>query len=207
MNWTSYKPVFWDGETYGQKDVEFMQFMELPGKVEPTILEVALPRLHHKKWQASYSRVPPAVDQVVSDHPTWSPQDLLAYFRWRPVDAIQIGVDFEQYRQYIQCSQAEWSIAKNGYVRGRSGWFSNRSACYLAAGRPVVVQDTGFKPVLPVGEGILSFQNIDEAAAAIREVEGDYVRHSRAAQAIAEEYFDSAKVLTRLVEEAMGPHD
>src|SRR5262249_10260822 len=94
------------------------------------------------------------------------------------------------------------SVAKNGYVQGRSGWFSERSACYLAAGRPVVVQDTGFSAVLPVGEGILPFTTMEEAVAAIREVEGNYARQAQAARALAEEYFDSARVLTRLIEEA-----
>src|SRR5262249_28017689 len=96
------------------------------------------------------------------------------------------------------------SVAKNGYVRGEAGWFSCRSSCYLAAGRPVVVQDTGFGAVLPVGEGILNFRTMEEAEAAIREVEGDYPRHAKAARAIAEEYFDSDKVLTRLIEDSLG---
>jgi len=95
-------------------------------------------------------------------------------------------------------------VAKNGYVRGQAGWFSCRSACYLAAGRPVVVQDTGFGAVLPVGEGILTFGTMEEAAAAIREVENDYGRHAKAARAIAEEYFDSDKVLPRLIDEALS---
>jgi glycosyltransferase involved in cell wall biosynthesis len=89
----------------------------------------------------------------------------------------------------------------------RSGWFSSRSACYLAAGRPVIVQDTGFASVLPVGEGLIPFTNMEEAAAAIREVEADYARHSKAARAIAEEYFDSDKVLNRLIEESLSSDD
>ena len=85
------------------------------------------------------------------------PHDLLAWCGWSVVDALGVGSDIESYRRYIQSSKAEWSIAKNGYVRGNVGWFSNRSATYLAAGRPVVVQDTGFAPVLPVGEGSYHF--------------------------------------------------
>ena len=110
--------------------------------------------------------------------------------------------DLENYRDYIRTSKAEWSVAKNGYVVGRSGWFSCRSACYLAAGRPVVVQDTGFSSVLPTGDGILSFSTLDEAVAGIREVKARYRRHSQAAQEIAAEYFDSGKVLNRLLEDA-----
>ena len=97
---------------------------------------------------------------------------------------------------------AEWSIAKNGYVEGRPGWFSCRSACYLAAGRPVVVQDTGFGAVLPTGEGLFAFTSMEEAVDAIRRIESDYRRHSIAARRIAEEYFDSSRVLERLIETA-----
>ena len=96
-------------------------------------------------------------------------------------------------------------MSKNGYVVGQSGWFSCRSACYLAAGRPVVVQDTGFARVIPVGEGVLTFTNLEEAAAGIHGVQADYARHSQAARAIAETYFDSSKVLSQLVEDAMQP--
>src|SRR5262249_2532577 len=105
--------------------------------------------------------------------------------------------------RYIESSKGEWSVAKNGYVVGQSGWFSCRSACYLAAGRPVVVQDTGFSKVLPAGEGILPFLNMEEAVSGIRAVESDYNKHSKGACAIAEEYFSSDKVLTKLVEGAM----
>ena len=108
----------------------------------------------------------------------------------------------DRYREYIQSSKAEWSVAKNAYVQGRPGWFSERSACYLASGRPVVVQDTGLAGALPVGLGILTFRSLDEAAAAIREVEGNYARHAGAAREIAAECFGSDGVLTRLVEEA-----
>jgi hypothetical protein len=94
-------------------------------------------------------------------------------------------------------------VAKNGYVRGQPGWFSERSACYLAAGRPVVVQDTGLRGILPVGTGIVTFTCLEEAAEALRGVRADYERHARAAREIAGEYFDSDKVLARLVEEAM----
>jgi hypothetical protein len=87
----------------------------------------------------------------------------------------------------------------------RTGWFSCRSACYLAAGRPVVVQDTGFPPALPVGEGILPFSSLDEAAGAIREVEADYARHARAARTVAAEYFDSGTVLAALIDDTLAP--
>jgi glycosyltransferase involved in cell wall biosynthesis len=94
-------------------------------------------------------------------------------------------------------------VAKSGYVEGQSGWFSCRSTCYLAAGRPVVVQDTGFSDVLPVGKGLLSFRDLDGAIEALESVEADYDEHRDAARALAEEWFDSGKVLTELIERAM----
>jgi hypothetical protein len=135
-----------------------------------------------------------------------TPHEILKHLGWRIVDPLKVCPDFSSYRRYIQTSKGEWSVAKNGYVDGRSGWFSCRSACYLAAGRPVVVQDTGFSRVLPVGEGIISFNTLDEAVAGIREVEGNYNRHARAAQDIAEACFDSDKVLNRLLDTAMNSH-
>ena len=202
MNWTSYEPLVHDGETYGQKDAEFVRFLDLPRRVSPTVLEVALPRLHHAKWAAGRTALPLAVRELLERNPAWTPSDLLAHHGWCVVDALEIGADLEQYRRYVQQSKAEWSIAKNGYVRGRSGWFSNRSATYLASGRPVVVQDTGFTPVLPTGEGILAFATSEEAVAAIRAVEIDYDRHSRAARELASEFFDSDKVLEDLLHRA-----
>jgi hypothetical protein len=112
--------------------------------------------------------------------------------------------DLDGYRRYVETSKAEWSVAKNGYVAGWPGWFSCRSACYLAAGRPVVVQDTGFSEVLPVGEGLLTFSTVEEAVAGIKDVEARYERHAQAARGIAEAHFDSAAVLSRLIDEAMS---
>jgi hypothetical protein len=126
---------------------------------------------------------------------------------WHVVDPREVCPDLDSYRDYIQSSKAEWSVAKNGYVLGQSGWFSERSACYLAAGRPVIAQDTGAGAVLPIGEGILAFRNMEEAAAAICEVESNYVQHAQAARAIAEKHFDSDRVLARLIEEAMNSDD
>ena len=94
---------------------------------------------------------------------------------------------------------AEWSVAKNGYVQGLSGWFSCRSACYLAAGRPTIVQDTGFSKILPVGEGLLSFTTQDEAVEAIHEVNCNYSKHKVAAREIASAYFDANLVLSSLI--------
>jgi glycosyltransferase involved in cell wall biosynthesis len=120
------------------------------------------------------------------------------------VDPGQICPDADSYRRYIESSYAEWSVAKNAYVVGNSGWFSCRSACYLAAGKPVVVQDTGFSAIIPVGQGILCFTTVDEAADAIKEVYRNYDTHCLAARAAAETFFDSEKVLARLLHEAFA---
>jgi hypothetical protein len=107
----------------------------------------------------------------------------------------------EPYRDYIQESLAEFTVAKDQYARLRSGWFSERSACYLAAGRPVITQDTGFGRVLPTGEGLFAFNTIEEAQAAVEAVTADYDRHSRAARGIAAEYFASERVLPAMLKD------
>ena len=182
MNWTSYKNVTYKGKSYGQKDVEFMKYLDLPGMVAPLVLEMA----------------------IGSGKTRRAPRELLIHKGWKVVDPLRVCHDLDSYRQYIQLSKAEWTVAKNGYVEGQSGWFSGRSACYLAAGRPIVVQDTGFASVIPTGEGVLTFKTLEESAAAMKEVNGHYQLHAKAARDIAEEYFDSGKVLSRLIEEAMN---
>jgi hypothetical protein len=132
-----------------------------------------------------------------------APLELLSSKGWRLVDPRKTCASLDDYRSYLGSAMAEWSVAKNGYVRARPGWFSERSACYLAAGRPVVLQDTGFSEVLPVGEGIVPFTTLEEAAAGVRDVRERYGRHSEAAREIAAEYFDSNRVLTRLLDEAL----
>jgi hypothetical protein len=179
MNWTSYKPVVYGDQSYGQKDLEFMRFQELPSLIAPTALEIAV--------NAGKTRR--------------APRQLLAHKGWRVVDPADVCPDLDSYRQYIESSKAEWSVAKNGYVRGQPGWFSCRSACYLAAGRPVAVQDTGFSNVLPVGEGLVPFSTVEEAAAAIRNIQEHYETHAKAAREIAEVYFAADKVLTRLLDD------
>jgi glycosyltransferase involved in cell wall biosynthesis len=101
----------------------------------------------------------------------------------------------------VQRSKGELMIAKGMYVTSRSGWLSDRSICYLASGRPVVAQDTGISELYPVGEGLLAFDDLDGAAAALEEVSSDYARHSLAARALAEEHFDSSVVIGRLLGE------
>jgi hypothetical protein len=123
---------------------------------------------------------------------------------WRLRNPLVPTADPWTYRRYIRQSRGEFSVAKHGYVAANTGWFSERSANYLASGRPVIAQDTGFSDVLPTGEGLLAFSTAEEAAAALEEVAADLARHGRAAREVARECFDSGKVLTRLLEDAFA---
>jgi hypothetical protein len=198
-NWTSYPPVAFAGRSYGQKDIELMRLMRLPAAAAPVQLELAMPEIHHTAWESRpeygvRSGVDP-VDVFEGD----TPQDVLRRHGWNVVSAALVAGGLGCYRAYLQSSKGEFSVAKHAYVAGCSGWFSGRSACYLAAGRPVVVQDTGFDGLVPTGEGIVGFTTLEEAVEGLRAVEADYSRHARAAADIAAEYFDSGKVLRRIL--------
>lgn len=200
MSWTSYRPLEYNGVIFGQKDLEFRKFLDLPRRAGP--LEVALGHTEHVNWTSSNDNLAPAARDLLAGDPGMPARTLLGKMGWQVVNAGQACGALDSYRDYIRTSKAEWSVAKNGYVQAQAGWFSCRSACYLAAGRPVVVQDTGFGDVIPTGEGVMAFRNLEEAAAAIHEVRGNYARHSRAARDIADAYFRSDRVLARLIEHA-----
>lgn len=181
MNWTAARPLQHDGEMWGQKDVEFRRFIELPGLVPEVAVAVAV-------GQTGGAGEP-------------FPSDASRAAGWRVLDPQACAPDWRSYRSFIERSRGELSVAKETYVKARTGWFSCRSACYLAAGRAVVTQDTGWSKHLPEGEGLLAFDDIEGAAEALRRVESDPARHSRAARAVAEEHFDSARVLASLLAE------
>jgi len=183
MNWSSYRPVEYQGRRFGQKDDEFMKFIDLPSALAPLRLELAM---------------------RTTGKLTNPPVALLKRKGWNIIDPNDVASDVDSYRSYIQSSRAEWGVAKNGYVVGKPGWFSCRSACYLAAGRPVIAQETGFSSVLPVGKGLFAYGSLEEAIDAVRTVEADYARHSHAARCIAKEFFDSGRVLARLIDDAMS---
>ena len=166
-----------DGVRYRGKSVEFERFITLPS-AGPLAMELAMSG--------------PA------------PVERLRAAGWRVLDAYGISTDPWIYREYLARSFGEWSVAKNAYVASRSGWFSCRSACYLALGVPVIVQDTGFGRHIPSGEGILSFSTLDEARAAIAQLVADPERHARAAREIARQYFASEKVLGNLIAHALA---
>lgn len=164
------------GHTYGDKGVEFERFVDLPAR-SSLPLELALSGE--------------------------SPDERLRAAGWGVRPAHPVSKDPQAYAAYLAGSLGEWSVAKNAYVASRSGWFSCRSACYLALGVPVVVQDTCFSRTIPVGRGVLSFGTLDQAAEAIDRLAGDPQGHAEAALAVATEAFDHRKVLGRLLEDAL----
>ena len=190
MNWSSYAPVEFEGASYGQKDVEFARFLSLP-KESGMAFVVAM-------RGTSKGSLPGSDD----DRSPAELSSVLEQAGWHVVDAVDACAGAARYQSFINGSRAEWSVAKQAYVRARSGWFSDRSACYLAAGRPVIVQDTGFSELLPVGEGLLCFNDFAEAVAALEAVEADLGRHAKAARALAAEYFDARRVLADLLDVA-----
>jgi hypothetical protein len=163
-----------NGMLYGGKNAEFGKFINLPGRT-PQTLELAI---------GGGS----------------APVDVLRQNGWHVINAYTVSHDPWKYREYVRTSKAELSVAKQAYVATRSGWFSCRSACYLAAGKPVVVQDTGFSEHIPTSEGLLAFSTEDEALDAIERVNRDYQHHARAASRLAREHFDSDRVLQTLLE-------
>jgi hypothetical protein len=173
------RDIDFKGETYfWSKHHEFLKFIELPKRVEQPI-ELAT-----------------GMDNLSSNE-----RDLLDSNGWRIVDAHPITLNPRPYRDYVRASRGEFTVAKDMNVRLQSGWFSERSACYLAAGRPVITQDTGFGSVLPTDEGLFAFNTMEEILAAFEAVNTDYEKHSRAARAIAEEYFRAETVLAKLLED------
>lgn len=179
MNWSAAAPLQYDGQTWGQKNVEFARLMTVPKDVPDVRLAVA-------------------VGQTTGDP---FPCEAAKSSGWTVLDPDECVPDWRCYRHFIEQSRGELSIAKETYVKARTGWFSCRSACYLAAGRPVVTQDTGWTDYLPSGTGLLAFRTQDEAVQALKQVEADPKMHARAARQIAEEHFDSNRVLGDLLEQ------
>ena len=176
MNWASYKPKVWEGRTYGQKDLEFNRFRDLPSKTSvPLRLAMGL-----------------GVDGQ-------RPAQELRQLGWDLVEPQEVVPDHRSYRSFLTNSRGEWSVAKHGYVEGKTGWFSCRTACYLAAGRPAVVQETGWSRHLPSNCGVLPFTTVEEAAEGLARVTSNYSEHSKAAREISLEFFEAKKVCRNLL--------
>jgi hypothetical protein len=177
-NWNAYGSVTYAGERYGQKDEEFLRLRALP-RYTSQPLELAV---------------------------SGASEELIEQFRelgWSIRNAEDISADPASYKAYIEESRAEFSVAKQAYVKSRSGWISDRSVCYLASGRPVIVQDTGIGNWLPTGLGLLLFSTLEEAVAGIDEINSAYTTHREAACELAQEYFSASRVLPRLIDRAV----
>jgi hypothetical protein len=178
----AFGPVVHDGRTYGLKVHEFRKMMELPRRVPDQEFEIAL-----------------------AIHPgDAKDRDALLNSGWRLTDPREQAPGPAEFRRYVQGSGAEFSVAQGIYVETMSGWFSDRTVRYLASGKPALVQDTGFSANYPVDEGLVPFRTLDEAVAGAAGIAADYPAHAAAARSLAEECFDSDKVLTRFLEQALG---
>lgn len=179
-NWKQVgKDVEYQGNTYHwSKHLEFLKVIDLPRWVDAPM-----------EFATGLQNMEPSDRELLESH------------GWNLVDAHAFSNDPWRYKDYIVHSHGEFTVAKDQNVRLKSGWFSERTACYLTAGLPVVTQDTGFATCLPTGRGLFAFNTLEEAHAAIDAVESDYSRHCTAAREIACEYFDSSKVLSKLLEE------
>ena len=173
MRWQGFDNVTFKGVSYGQKDIEFQQFMDLP-------------RLSSQRFR------------IAMNGP-----DFLVQHGWEIVPGEIVTRTPLAYQRFIQQSRGEFGVARNCYVRTRGGWFSDRSVCYLASGRPVLVQDTGAGDWLPLGQGIVAFENLAGALAGLEKINANYGQHRRAARQLAEEYFSTDKVLSRLLADAI----
>jgi hypothetical protein len=177
MNWVSYPPVEFEGKTYGQKDLEFARFFELPQRTKlPFLLAMGRGQGNQR------------------------PTEKLETAGWRIREPLDLIPDHMAYRDFLAASRGEWSVAKHGYVAARTGWFSCRTACYLAAGRPAVVQDTGWTDYLPAGAGVLAFSDLESAADALQRVEENYAAHCEAAREFARRHFAADRVCHDLLQ-------
>jgi hypothetical protein len=187
--------IEFQGETYyWSKHHQFLKFVELPRRTAHP-LELAMGLADASVVRPGFGDLIPACGLSPGE------RQLLELNGWRLVDAHAFTTDPWSYRDYILSSRGEFTVAKDQVTRLHSGWFSERSACYLAAGRPVITQDSGFGRILPTGEGLFAFNTMDDILAAFDAINSDYERHSRAARAIAEEYFRAETVLAKLLDD------
>ena len=181
MNWTAAKSLEFGGDSWGQKDLEFRRFFSMPKNFSDLKLAVAV------------GQTGGAGDAFPSEEAQEA--------GWEVLEPEKCASNWKAYRDFVSGSRGEFSVAKETYVKARTGWFSCRSACYLAAGRPVVTQDTGWSKYFPVDDGLLPFTNEEEAVDALTRIEMEPKKHSQSARRIAEEHFDSNRVLTQMLEQ------
>ena len=176
MHWAAGSEVVFDGQAYGHKNREFDRFLDLPRRTShPFVIALGGGR---------------------------APRERISEHGWKIVNPLEMTGTIDAYRAFISGSCADFGIAKHAYVASRCGWFSDRSICFLASGRPVLHQDTGCGDWLPAGSGVLLFSDVESALEGLHSIEGDYERHARAARALAEEYFEAATVVGQMLEDA-----
>lgn len=173
----AYGPLEYRGKTYGLRVHEFRPFAPLP-------------RLTGQSFRLALAIHPRETRDLA----------MLADNGWTLVDPVEVAADPSSYRAFIQGSASEFQVAKGMYVQSRGGWFSDRSVCYLASGRPVLAQETGFSRYIPTGEGLIAFSTLDQAVAGVDELASRPSRHAQAARGLAESCFDSDRVLGRLLD-------
>jgi len=179
-NWSTsgLKDIEWRGEKYlWSKSREFLRFVAAPKRAGETF-------------------------ELATDIKDDKTREKFVRNGWRFRSPLDLSADYWLYRDYIQKSKGEFTVAKDQYVRLNTGWFSDRSVCYLAAGRPVIIQETGFSKLYGGEGGLFAFESLGDIAEAVREINGDYAKHSRAARQIARENFEAEKVLNCLLERA-----
>jgi hypothetical protein len=175
-HWYGYGAVEYDGQSYDNKSTEFARLVNLPRKTTEKL-------------------------EIATDlHPDDPARAQFESAGWNLIEARPLNSPWQRYRDYMAQSRGEFCVAKNGYVRSRCGWFSDRSVTYLALGRPVILQDTGWTDFYPHGEGLLAFDDEASAVAALETVAKDPVRHARAARTIAEKYCSAPVVVNQLLE-------
>lgn len=182
MNWAAAKKLRYEGKYWGQKNVEFKKFISLPNLVPDVKMAVA-------------------VAQAAETDAASFPTEKAMAEGWQVLDPSVCAGDWISYQNFIENSLGEFSVAKETYVKARTGWFSDRSACYLASGRPVIAQETGWSKFIPTGRGVFAFDNHQNAVEAIQKVTNEWEKQSLAAREIAEEFFDSKKVLKEILEQ------
>jgi len=179
-NWSTAgkKDVEWGGQTYlWSKSLEFMKFVDAPVRAGESF-------------------------ELATNIPDPATRALFQRNNWRIVPPDEMSIHLDQYCEYVRASKGEFTVAKDQYARLNTGWFSDRSACYLAAGRPVVTQETGFTRLYGGDKGLFGFKAMDEIVEAVQRINADYAAHSRSATEIAREYFEAQKVLTSLLDRA-----
>jgi hypothetical protein len=181
MNWSGRKKLNYDNDDWGQKDVEFDKFKEVPFRFPELNFEIVINKPLNKESNFNAAE--------------------LQTLGWNILEpGVTVG-NMADYKNFIFNSAAEFSVAKETYVKSNSGWFSCRSACYLAAGKPVITEETGWSKYINSGKGLFSFTDLATATDAIKKVKNDMSYHSKIAKEIAAEYFDSNKVLSQMLEQ------